>query len=263
MKIVAYQFGVSGSIENNMVIIRRAIVEASERNAELIVFPECSLSGYPPRDIMNSSDVDESKIRGALADLQNMTEEYGISILIGTITLDNEKNYNRAYFLSPGKPMQWYGKRALYGWDEDNFSAGEENGIVEVKDLRIGVRICYEIRFPEYFRQLYLENTDLDIVLFYDVADNADDCRYQLMRSHIITRAVENVTPFLTVNAISPNQTAPTCFVDASGKICAELEKGKEGMLIHDFEKETHNFGELGRKKYSDILLGIEKEGVD
>jgi NAD+ synthase (glutamine-hydrolysing) len=61
----------------------------------------------------------------------------------------------------------------------------------------------------------------------------------------------------LTVNATFPNQTAPTCFADASGKVCAELEQGKEGMLIYGFEKKKLDFGELGRKKYSDILLGI------
>ena len=261
MKIAAYQFGVAGSIESNIEIIKRAISEASAKKAELIVFPECALSGYPPRDISSSADVDECNIREVLADLRNISEEYGISILIGTIAYENGQSYNRAYLISPGKPMQWYDKRALYGWDEENFSAGDETGIFEIAGFRIGVRICYEIRFPEYFRQLYLENTDLNIVLFYDVSDDEDEERYQLIRSHIVTRAVENVTPILAVNAISPNQTAPTCFANASGKVCAELEKGKEGMLIYDFEKEALNFGELGRKKYSDILLGaMEKK---
>ena len=83
-----------------------------------------------------------------LADLQGMSEEYGINIIIGTIAYGKGQHFNRAYFLSPGKSMQWYGKRALYGWDEDNFSAGDETGIFEIAGFRIGVRICYEIRFP-------------------------------------------------------------------------------------------------------------------
>ena len=251
MKIAAYQFGVTGNTKDNLETIKRAISKAAEQKAELITFPECSLSGYPPRDIPSSSDIDEGKIRDALSEIQIMSEKYDISIIIGTIAYENGQYYNRAYYISPRKPMQWYNKRALYGWDEDNFSAGKESGIFDIAGLRVGVRICYEIRFPEYFRQLYLENTDLDIVLFYDVTDNEDEDRYQLIRSHIITRAVENVTPFLTVNAISPNQTAPTCFVDASGTVYAELEKDKEGMLIYDFEKKELDFGEQGR----DILI--------
>ena len=55
--------------------------------------------------------------------------------------------------------------------------------------------------------------------------------------------------------AILPVQTALTCFVNASGAICKELEENVEGMLIYDFEKQELNFGELGRKCYSDQLL--------
>lgn len=54
-------------------------------------------------------------------------------------------------------------------------------------------------------------------------------------------------------------QTAPTCFINASGTICTELEKNNEGMLVYDFEKQELNFGELGRKRYSDQVLGFTK----
>lgn len=154
------------------------------------------------------------------------------------------------------KAKRWYDKRALYGWDEDNFALGDENGIYEIDGIKIGVRICFEVRFPEYFRELYRENTDLDIVLFYDVADREDETRYQMIRGHLITRAVENITPVLSVNAIHPYQTAPTCFINASGGVCKELDKNNEGMLIYDFEKQELNFGEIGRKRYSDQLSG-------
>ena len=100
------------------------------------------------------------------------------------------------------------------------------------------------------------ENTDLNIVLFYDVADKEDETRYQMIRGHLITRAVENITPVLSVNAIHPYQTAPTCFINASGGVGKELDKNSEGMLIYDFEKQELNFGEIGRKRYSDQLPG-------
>ncbi len=34
-----------------------------------------------------------------------------------------------------------------------------------------GVRICYEVRFPKFFRELYKKSTDLNVILFYDVAE--------------------------------------------------------------------------------------------
>lgn len=230
-------------------------MQASENKVDLIIFPECALTGYPSRDLDGADCIDVKEVSEAIQELQRMVDELDIHVIVGTIDYSDSNYYNRAYMLSPNKNKLWYDKRALYGWDEDNFIPGNENGIYEIDGIKVGVRICFEVRFPEYFRELYRENTDLDIVLFYDVADMDDETRYQMIRGHLITRAVENVTSLLSVNAINPNQTAPTCFINASGVVCEELEKNREGMLIYDFEKKELNFGELGRKRYSDQLL--------
>ena len=153
--------------------------------------------------------------------------------------------------------MQWYDKRALYGWDEENFSKGKEAGVFEIGGCTFGVRICFEVRFPEYFRELYRVQTDCNIILFYDVAETDDVNRYNLIRSHLVTRAVENVTPIFSVCATKPYQTAPTCYIDASGKVLAECERNHEAMLVWEFTKKDLNFGEIGRKKISDQLLEI------
>ena len=48
------------------------------------------------------------------------------------------------------------------------------DGIFEIAGISVGVRICFEVRFPEYFRELYARKTDLNVVLFYDVSDVDD-----------------------------------------------------------------------------------------
>lgn len=99
-----------------------------------------------------------------------------------------------------------------------------------------------------------LRRTALDIVLFCDVSDTDDAERYAIMRSLLLTGAVENATPFLTVNSTLPFQTAPTCFIDASGKVLAECVRNKEALHIFDFAKSEPTFGEKGRIRYSDML---------
>jgi len=170
MRLAAYQFAVCGELDHNLEIVKKTVIQAAENRVDLIVFPECALTGYPPRDIAGSDCINVNGGSEAIQELQKLADE-------------------------------------------------------------------------------------LDIVLFYDVADKEDESRYQMIKGHLITRAVENVTPVLSVNAICPKQTAPTCFVNASGAICKELEENVEGMLIYDFEKQELNFGELGRKRYSDQLL--------
>ena len=90
--------------------------------------------------------------------------------------------------------------------------------------------------------------------MFYDVADYDDIERYELIKSHIRTRAVENVTYTLAVDTIRPYQTAPTALFDRSGCSLMELKRNEEGMLVYDLEKKEPDFGEKGRMEISSMF---------
>ncbi len=254
MRIGAYQFAVGSNIADNFHAICRGIEEADRQNIRLLVFPECALTGYPPLDIKSAVDVNFEELNVAYQEIQNISEKCNMHILIGTITKEKNEYYNSAMLISPGKITENYHKRALWGWDKDNFTIGNKEGIFEIEGIKIGVRICFEVRYPEYFRELYRENTALNIILFYDVADSDDIERYELIKSHIRTRAAENVTYTISVNSIRPYQTAPTGIFDKSGRTIAELERNKENLLIYNFESIADDFGEKGRRSISDVL---------
>ena len=93
------------------------------------------------------------------------------------------------------------------------------------------------------------------ISLFYDVADIDDNERYNMIKGHLQTRAVENVTTTISVNAISPFQTAPTMVLGKSGQCIKECVRNKPELLIYDFEKTENDFGENGRISISDMLI--------
>lgn len=255
MIIAAYQFAVTGNIRDNLNRIRSAILQAAKAGARLLVFPECALTGYPPRDLPSSAAVDFAALDEAHEALQALSDRHQMYLIVGTMTETEHGIQNTARIIRPGQPALLYHKRALWGWDRDNFVPGDEPGIVEIDGLRIGVRICYEVRFPEFFRELYRQKTDLNVVLFYNVSDRDDPDRYDLIRGHLRTRAVENVCPILSVNAIKPWQTAPTMLTDASGTVLFEAERSREALTVFDFEPTQPDFGERGRKELSDRLL--------
>ena len=254
MKIGAYQFAITGDINHNFDIIKKAVIEAYGQGVKLVVFPECSLTGYPPRDIDSSAQVDFEQLNIVYKDLQVLADNNDIYIIVGSITQAEDQYFNSAIVFSPNKDLVVYNKRALWGWDRDNFTVGNENGIIEIDGWQIGIRICFEVRFPEFFRELYKENTDLNVILFYDVADFDDEGRYDLIKSHIRTRAVENVTYTLSVDSISPYQTAPTALYDRSGSALIELDRNVEKLLVFDLEKTEPDFGEQGRIEISNNM---------
>lgn len=254
MRIAAYQFTVSGNMIENYKEIENAIYLAKSKNVQLLIFPECALTGYPPRDITNSFCVDFKLVYALCDKLQTIADKNNISFIVGAIYKEDEI-YNRAMLFRPNSRIKSYDKRALWGWDKDNFTQGNSDGIFEMEGILFGIRICFEIRFPEYFRELYKCKTDINLVLFYDVADMEDNERYNMIRGHLQTRAVENITTTMSVNTISPFQTAPTMVFDKSGRCLKECVRNKTELLVFDFEKTANNFGEKGRTAISDILI--------
>lgn len=255
MIVGAYQFAVTGNIRNNYNNIHNAIIEASRQGVRLLIFPECAITGYPPSDIGTSADVDYEESAEVCKEIENLAKAYDMYVLVGMITKENGEYFNSAILFSPNEEHNRYDKRALWGWDSDNFTAGSRSGIFKVDDIKIGVRICFEVRFPEYFRELFEEQTALNVILFYDVADKDDIERYEMIKAHIKTRAVENVTHTLTVNSIRPYQAAPTGIYDKSGYAMKELVRNKEGLLVFNFRNSEDDFGEKGRRLISNQLI--------
>ena len=260
MRIGAYQFRVTGDPEHNYDRIRAGIREAGRAGVRLLVFPECAVTGYPPRCISCSSDVDFKAVDRIHEHLQGLAESHRMFLVVGTIVREGSEYWNAAVVFMPDGKRVLYRKRALWGWDRDNFSEGRDQGVFNADSLKIGIRICFEVRFPEYFRELYKQKTDLNLILFYDDSDREDPERFSMIKSHIRTRAVENVCFTLTCNTCPPFQTAPTGLFDRSGSIMAEVQPGKEGLLICDLEPGPLNFGELGRKEISDSLNGMDPD---
>lgn len=264
MLIGAYQFSGSGDPEKNLSKIETGVMQAYHSGVRFLVFHECALNGYPPIEV-KINDIDFEKSYRCLQRIRSLAVEYNMYLAVGCITksdiagdASNEqcKFLNTIKLISPnGNVLTSYGKRALWGWDMDNFTEGDNSGIFEIEGLKIGLRICFEVRFPEYFRELYKTKADLAVVSFCDISSDENTNRYELIKSHLRTRAVENLLPILSVNNCKRYQTAPTAFFDKDGNVICECNRNEEQLLIYNFEKSENNFGQLGRKYINDKLL--------
>ena len=247
MIIGVYQFASTGDITSNLKKITYAINSAAEKGIDLIAFHECALCGYPPIESeiekVNKQDVDS-----ALKTISDIAGRLSINVAVGTIRFESKKKYNSVIlFGRDGSVRGIYDKKALWGWDVDNFERGSKGGIFDIEGVKIGFRICFDVRFPELFRELYSEKADLCIVCLSDTSKEEKMERYSIIKFHLISRAVENVMTVISVNSTTDIQTAPTAVFDCNGETIMEAEAGKEMMLVYDFEKPEITFGMRGR----------------
>jgi predicted amidohydrolase len=193
-----------------------------------------------------------------LENVKKLAREKDMYIALGLIRQDKGKRYNSVCLISPeGCIRGSYDKRALWGWDLNHFERGTQSGIFDVDGVKTGFRICFEVRFPEYFRELFKEQAELCFVLFSDVAEQASPLRYEIIKSHLITRAVENVMTVVSVNSISDFQTAPTAVFDINGNSVFEAPENKEFLLVYDYVKPEIGYGAKGRIENSKEAMNI------
>ena len=258
MRIGVYQFSGSEDMEKNAGIICQAIRQASACGVRLLVFQECALYGYPPVETKDIAAIDLIRMQELFQEIENCAKTYGIYTAVGTIRREGGACYNSLRIIDPlGKTLGYYDKNALWGWDLENFRRGGHTGIFGIDGIRVGFRICFDVRFPECFRELYRQQVSLCFVSFCDVSKTDLPERYEIIRSHLRTRAVENVMTVVSVNSVSSYQTAPTAIFDPNGGVIAEAPKNEPYMLVYDYTVPELSFGMRGRIENSNYFLGL------
>ena len=256
MKIGVFQFSSGANINTNYEAISRAISQAANKNVRLLVFHECAACGYPPIEIPDINRIDYTALGDLFIRVCQLAKENKMYIALGTIRQESAKRYNSIRLISPeGTLIGDYDKRAQWGWDLHNFEKGKSLGIYDIDGIKVGFRICFEVRFPEYFRELFVEKAELCFVSFNDVSEHNSLERYNIIKSHLITRAVENVMTVVSVNSISDFQTAPTAVFDINGNVELEAPPNTEYLLVYDYEKPEIGFGAQGRIENSLIAM--------
>ena len=141
-----------GDIAGNTEKVRRARAEAVSQGADLVVFPELFISGYPPEDLVLKPAF-QAACRAAVEQLARETAERGPALVIGTPWLDDGKLYNAAALLEGGAITALRYKVDLpnYGvFDEKRvFVPGPMPGPVSFRGVRLGLPVCEDIWGPE------------------------------------------------------------------------------------------------------------------
>ncbi|MBU3911908.1 MAG: NAD+ synthase [Candidatus Omnitrophica bacterium] len=143
-----------GDLKGNTDKILHCIDQARERDADLVVFPELAITGYPPEDLLLKTHFIEQNIR-SLREITAYTKD--IIAVVGFANEHKGSAYNSAAILSNKKEVYVYNKMNLpnYGvFDEKRyFKSGSGNALIKTKDFSFVANICEDIWVQEVGRE--------------------------------------------------------------------------------------------------------------
>lgn len=234
-QIVMAQLGSSDKKEENLKKAEKAFIESKELyNAGMVVFPEAFMSyfevGTPSEVKVKDAEAIDGPFVKSMCELAKKYELWTIFGMRERIDDENDedkdkRSYNSTVVIdASGQVISVYRKTHLY----DAFGAKESERIkpgdslfqpIETPFGKIGLFVCYELRFPEIARHQALHGADILIVPSGWVNGPLKEAHW---RSLVTTRAIENTVYVLACDHVNSYYMGQSLFVDPMGVVLAQ-----------------------------------------
>lgn len=191
-----------GDVAGNLALARDARAKAAKLGADLVVFSELNIAGYPPEDLVLKPAFQEA-CRAAVDALAADTADGGPGVIVGAPWVEAGRLHNTALLLDGGKIAALRHKHELpnYGvFDEKRvFAAGPLPGPVVFRGVRLGLMICEDMWFPDAAECLVESGAEILVV------PNGSPFEIDKLDERIalgVQRVVETGLPLIYVNQI-------------------------------------------------------------
>ncbi|MEZ4978635.1 MAG: carbon-nitrogen hydrolase family protein [Chitinophagales bacterium] len=232
---------IQGNMENHMELIESAI----ELKADLIVFPELSITNYEP-DLAKELATDiESNIFNPFQEISNKNK---ITIGIGVPTKSTEGIHISMLVFQPNKEKTVYSKQMLHSDELPYFVCGKNQTFLIINGVKIAIGICYETLQREHFLNAKNQNIDIYIASVAKAKGGIEKAYH-----HFPKMANEFNTPILMSNCIGPcdnfMSVGQSAVWNKKGELIEQLDVENQGLLIYDTETERTDKEQLKIEK--------------
>lgn len=234
MKIAIGQVdAVEGNNHTNISNLISLIKNASENDVELLIFPELTTTGYYLETIGENTLTQNNCIQ-----LSTLAKKFRIDFLIGVSCKEQDiTNNTLMFFKSNGESNILYNKLHLFPGEAAWFSRGSSPTILAYKDWKIGLSICYDLRFPELFS--YMRSKEVGIIV---VSAAWPKARVSHWESLLKARAIETQSYILAANRCGVDNglslAGNSMVLSPTGEILAQASEEPE-LLICDLNHST------------------------
>ena len=259
-----------GAINKNKQLILENYNRSISLGAELVVFPELALTGYPPQDLL----LREQFLKRTANALDEIAKQTSTPMILGSTLVDNSDLFNCSFLCENGKIVGYYKKILLPTYDvfdEDRyFKSGSEPSVFELtisgQSQRIGLQICEDLWDHNYSKDLAesIKETGADIIINISASPFGDDRLIE--RSNLIkAKAQKTRLPFVYCNMVGSQDElifdGQSLVYGPDGNLIAKGKAFEEDLLIVDL-KETNqiNLPRMKREEslYKALILGVK-----
>lgn len=239
LNIATCQFGVTADVTANAEHIRALMARAAEQNADLVHFSECALSGYAGVDFPDFDGFDWHLLKAKTLEIMDLAAKLGVWVVLGSshpLTAPH-KPHNSLYLISPeGKLAGRYDKRFCTSLDIDNYTPGDHFVHFDANGVRCSLLICFDLRFPELYRELIKAGVQCVLQSFYNARQQGPSVHSDIMRQTMQANAANNALWASMTNSCGWFCPYPSCFIQPDGKIIAQLDDHKEGLTVNSVD---------------------------
>ena len=204
-------------------------------DADLVLLPELFNTGFS----MNTKDNAEEWTSSEGIDfLKFWAKKRDTAIYTSLMIREDDKNYNRGVFIFPNGMIEYYDKRKLFtlSGEHQHFASGKKEKIISYLGWNINLQICYDLRFPELCRNLFINDQAAYDLLLYIA--NWPEKRIEHWTTLLKARAIENQAYVIGANRIGLDgnsllYSGASLAIEPGGNVVSPSNNNQE---IHSYE---------------------------
>jgi NAD+ synthase (glutamine-hydrolysing) len=231
-----------GDLQGNAALVRRGVEAARDTKADLVVFPELTLTGYPPEDLVLRSQFIDDNLK-VLREVVRTIK--GIAAVVGFVDR-GEDLYNAAAVVSGGRIVARHHKVFLpnYGVFDENryFQPGKQASTVVLNGITIGVNICEDIWYPQgpTFSQSLVGDAEVIVNIS---ASPYHRGKLRFREEMLATRARDNRVIVAYANAVGGQDElvfdGNSLVLDHQGRTVAHGKAFEEDLVLADVDADA------------------------
>lgn len=228
-----------GDIRRNLNKIEEFALQAANRGAQVVCYPELTVTGYAlkqPVRLYGECNYDE-----IVAHILSIARKSRVILLVGLVEpCENQRPFVAHMIAGPRGLLGWYRKTHLSSLESKAYQPGQGVEVFSIRQACLGIQLCYEAHFPEISTIMALRGAEILFVPHASPRGNPLEKRSNWLR-HLPARALDNAVFVVACNQVGRNREGlefpgVVVFLGPDGRVIRSYAGKKEGIILADMK---------------------------